>query len=60
MLRKAKAGHVTGGICFGYRNIEIVGTDGRRSHVEREIEAAEADVVLRIFKLSADGYGMKP
>ena len=23
MLRKAKAGHVAGGACFGYRNIEI-------------------------------------
>ena len=38
MIRKARAGHVTGGACFGYRNIEIVGADGQRSHVEREIE----------------------
>jgi DNA invertase Pin-like site-specific DNA recombinase len=37
MLRKAKAGHVTGGRVFGYNNAEIVGTDGRRSHVERRI-----------------------
>jgi DNA invertase Pin-like site-specific DNA recombinase len=59
MLRKAKAGHVTGGVCFGYRNVEIIGADGRRSHVERGIEPVEADVIRRIFQLSADGYGMK-
>ena len=40
MQRKARAGHVTGGWTFGYRNVEIVGVDGRRSHVEREIEPA--------------------
>jgi DNA invertase Pin-like site-specific DNA recombinase len=34
MVRKAKAGHVTGGSCFGYRNVEIVGVDAKRSHVE--------------------------
>ncbi len=59
MLRKAKSGHVTGGICFGYKNLEIVGADGKRSHVEREIEQGEADVIRQIFQLSADGYGMK-
>ena len=47
------------GVCFGYRNVEIVGADGKRSHVEREIEPAEADVIRQIFQLSADGYGMK-
>jgi DNA invertase Pin-like site-specific DNA recombinase len=59
MQRKARAGHVTGGWTFGYRNIEIVGTDGRRSHVEREIEPAQADVIRQIFQLSADGHGVK-
>ncbi len=43
MIRKAKAGHVTGGACFGYRNVEIDGADGQRSHVERAIDATEAD-----------------
>ena len=59
MLRKAKAGHVTGGACFGYRNVDIRGTDGTRSHVMREIEPTEADVIRRIFQLSAAGHGVK-
>src|SRR5204863_427960 len=29
MQRKARAGHVTGGRCFGYQNVEISGPDGR-------------------------------
>ena len=33
MLRKAKAGHVTGGKVFGYDNQEILSTAGRRLHV---------------------------
>ena len=57
MVRKAHAGHVTGGWCFGYRNVEIVGADGRRSHVEREIVPAQAEVIRRIFHLSAEGHG---
>jgi site-specific DNA recombinase len=59
MVRKAQAGHVTGGACFGYRNVEIIGPDGKRSHVEREIHPTEADVIRRIFRLSAEGYGLK-
>src|SRR5215510_9048488 len=37
MVRKAQSGHVTGGWCYGYRNIDVTGTDGKRSHVTREI-----------------------
>ncbi len=59
MLRKARAGHVTGGWCFGYRNIEVLGIDGQRSHVQREIEPAEADIIRRIFRLSAEGHGLR-
>ena len=33
MCRKARAGHVTGGRCFGYDNVVITTPDGRRSHV---------------------------
>src|SRR4051812_34063617 len=58
MLRKARAGHVTGGTTFGYENIEILGSDGKRSHVERRILEAEASVVRRIFRMCADGYGL--
>jgi len=62
MHRKALAGHVTGGSVFGYRNRDVyIGMDphGRplRSHVEREIDPAEAAIVRRIFELSAQGMG---
>lgn len=57
MLRKAKAGHVTGGSVFGYSNIEVLGADGKRSHVERRIDDQQAAVVRRIFQLCAAGYG---
>jgi len=63
MLRKAKAGHVTGGTVFGYDNIEISATlpeaqgRTRRSHVELRINEPEANVVRRIFRLYADGNG---
>src|SRR5215216_4945649 len=45
MQRKARAGHVTGGRVFGYDNVDVVGQDGRRSHVQRRINEAEAAVV---------------
>src|SRR5689334_20318171 len=53
MARKARAGHVTGGRVFGYRNVEVfagVDADGRprRSHVVREIFEPEAAVIRRI------------
>jgi site-specific DNA recombinase len=57
MLRKARAGHVTGGRVFGYENVDVLAADGRRSHVERQINDAEAVVVRRIFQLCADGLG---
>src|SRR5688572_4046634 len=59
MHRKAAAGHVTGGACFGYQNIEIAGPDGRRSHVERQIDDRQAAVIRRIFELCAAGHGVK-
>ena len=52
MVRKAKAGHVTGGRVFGYDNHR---TD--RGHVERLINTAEAAVVKRIFELCVKGFG---
>ena len=65
MLRKARAGHVTGGRVYGYDNREVfadaAAADGHRQrlHVERTINLAEAAVVRRIFELSAAGYGTK-
>lgn len=58
MVRKAKAGHAVGGRCFGYDNVEVVGPTGKRSHVERRINEAEATVVKRIFEESANGTGL--
>ena len=62
MARKAKAGHVTGGRCFGYDNVpvEVTGPYGatHRSHVEHRINETEAAVVLQIFQLRAEGVGI--
>jgi site-specific DNA recombinase len=58
LLRKAKSGHVTGGVVFGYVNRAV--TDGpRRSNVERVVDPREAAVVRQIFTRAADGWGVK-
>jgi site-specific DNA recombinase len=57
MLRKARAGHCCGGRVFGYDNVEIVDANGKRSHVERAVNATEAAIVRRIFELCAAGTG---
>jgi site-specific DNA recombinase len=54
MVRKAKAGHVTGGITFGYRNARQ--PDGS---VHRVIDEGEAATVLKIFELYAGGLGLR-
>jgi DNA invertase Pin-like site-specific DNA recombinase len=59
MLRKARAGHVTGGRLFGYDNVDVTAADGARSHVERRINEAEAAIIRRIFDLSIAGHGVK-
>jgi DNA invertase Pin-like site-specific DNA recombinase len=56
MMRKARAGHVTGGRVFGYDNFEVT-VEGRRSHVERRINADDAAIVHRIFELCSAGTG---
>ena len=58
MVRKAQAGHVTGGIVFGYDNVPQLGPDGKRSHTDREVNAKEAAVVVRIFEMARDGLGL--
>ena len=57
MLRKAKAGHVTGGKVFGYDNQEVLSAEGRRLHVLRVVNQKEADVVRQIFTMYAGGLG---
>jgi site-specific DNA recombinase len=59
MERKARAGHVTGGRVFGYDNVDVVDSTGKRSHVDRRINEPEAAIVRRIFTLAADGVGQK-
>ncbi len=51
MVRKARAGHVTGGRVFGYDNERVDG------HVVRHINRDEAAVVRRIFDLCVKGHG---
>ena len=59
MLRLARAGHVTGGRVFGYENVEVCNADGRRRHVTRRIQEAEAAVVRRIFDACTAGEGLR-
>lgn len=59
MLQMAKAFHVTGCKVFGYDNVEILGPNGKRSHVVRRINDAEAAIVRRLFERYATGsYGL--
>jgi site-specific DNA recombinase len=65
LVRKARAGKVTGGVVFGYTNHEVLSEapDGsgqcHRLHVERVVEPQEAAIVRRIFELCAAGLGVK-
>jgi hypothetical protein len=58
MIRKARAGYVTGGRVFGYDNVEVPGPDGRRAHVLRQVNDAKSVIVRRIFDLSRTGHGL--
>jgi DNA invertase Pin-like site-specific DNA recombinase len=58
MIRKARAGHVTGGRVFGYDNVDVFGPDGKRSYVVRTVNEPEAAIVRRIFEWSAAGVGL--
>jgi len=58
MLRKAKAGHVTGGKVYGYDNQEVLSPDGHRLHVLRVINQDQAAVVRRIFDMFNERMGM--
>jgi site-specific DNA recombinase len=58
LMRKARSGHVTGGVVFGYLN-RAVTEDARRSHVERVVDPRQAAVVRQIFTRAAEGWGVK-
>jgi hypothetical protein len=59
LQRKAERGHVAGGSCFGYDNVVVTDEAGRRSHVVRRVNEAEAAVVRRIFTLTAEEIGLR-
>ena len=52
LKRKAKAGHVHGGLTFGYKNVRVNG------HVEREIIPEQARVIQQIFERYAAGHSL--
>lgn len=58
MLRKAKAGHVTGGKTYGYDNREVLSAEGHRLHVLRVVNQKEAAIVRQIFDMYAGGLGI--
>lgn len=58
MLRKAKAGHVTGGKTYGYDNREVLSAEGHRLHVLRLVNQTEAAIVRQIFDMYAGGLGI--
>jgi site-specific DNA recombinase len=59
MASKAGRGHVCGGDCFGYRKVEIKDLSGWRSHVDRQIDEPQAEVVRRIFRMYGEGQGIR-
>jgi DNA invertase Pin-like site-specific DNA recombinase len=64
MLRKAKAHQVTGGVVYGYDNVEVFSPTfdaedkRKRLHVVRHINPDQAKVIGRIFELYAAGFGL--
>lgn len=63
-LQRARQGYATGAAPYGYRTKPIYNgrTDGHgnpiRDHCEYEILPEEAEVLRRIFRLYAEGWGM--
>src|SRR5215510_14663684 len=53
LRRRAEAGAVTGGRCFGYQNVR-----NGQGYVQRVIDQVEATTVRRIFTLYAEGDGL--
>jgi DNA invertase Pin-like site-specific DNA recombinase len=49
--QKARAGHAVGATVFGYNLIDVDG------HRERSVNAEQAKAVVRVFEMSAAGFG---
>lgn len=56
MKTVAKKGRVPGGICYGYAIKRVLGADGEPIRGLRDIDPAEADVIVWIFEQYAKGY----
>lgn len=56
---KAQLGYVTGGVVYGYSNVEVLRSDGSRDHVERVIDPDQAAIVVRICNLYTRGDGIR-
>ena len=52
--RKQGPPHVTGGRVFGYDNVEVPGTDGKRAYVARRVNEAEAAIVKQLATVERD------
>src|SRR5437899_2986777 len=61
LVEKARKGHVTGTLPYGYSSVRIGPERGAKNakdgHSEYRVNEAEADVVRRIFTLAAEGHG---
>lgn len=59
--RKARSGFNTGGCVFGYDNVQVfgIGASGEpvKSHTDYRINDEQADVIRRMFRMYADGFG---
>ncbi len=55
MLGRAEAGKSAGGLCFGYRAVHTLRSDGSVTRGDRRIDPAEAAIISRIFEMFADG-----
>jgi site-specific DNA recombinase len=58
MVRKARLGHVTGGMTYGYDNQDVQSSEGHRLHVVRVVNPKEAVIVRQIFEMYAGGLGI--
>lgn len=54
---KAEKGYVAGGKVLGYRNVTVE-AGGKKSHVIREVDPDQAEIVRRIFEMTAEGKGL--
>src|SRR5258705_6711956 len=64
LLRKARAGHVTGGRAYGYDNVEVSAPrphgPPKRQNVTRQGNPGQAAVVRQLFESCAGGGGFPP